>query len=104
MPTEADIEYGKNVVRRIRQQKEAERDARPVLVTVAFRLPVELHRELKQVAKRLDVTMTSILVAALETFLPILQQIPADFDRKPVRRESQTADAEPKSSTTRVSA
>jgi hypothetical protein len=59
-------------LRTLLEESKRERESRPVLIAFTMKIPVKMRRMLKAVANKYGISMTSIVIAALEPVLPTL--------------------------------
>lgn len=79
VPSEADMEWVEEKIREFRMQQLVEEWQGRALLMMSIRIPKKSRQQLEEEAKRLNLSMTSIMLAGLHTILPVLKSLPDDY-------------------------
>jgi hypothetical protein len=66
---------GQSLFVELQEEEERRIKTRPLLIAWSFRMEPSLHRELRLIAKKSGVSMSSVIIGALRLVLPIMRQM-----------------------------
>jgi hypothetical protein len=73
-PTIEDIRQGRELIDNISRRAGRRRRQRPKLEAWSFRIPMDLHNDLRDLAKDIDpIAMSEITVGLLEIYVPLMR-------------------------------
>jgi len=82
---EEELQFHREMVAKIIAAEEKRRLAAPVRVTFAMRMPVKTHQDLTKASIRQDITMTDIVLLAIDRLVPELMAAPPRSWKPPKR-------------------